>query len=71
MVSGPRPDSPRNTTAIYENGGIRISWLPATNSTPKIFYYVIEKTTSNNWKAMENEVKAPLIDMLWMVLFRL
>ncbi|XP_076112094.1 protein turtle homolog A-like isoform X4 [Mytilus galloprovincialis] len=57
---GERPPSPRNTTAFFENGGIRITWLaPTANNKTPILYYVIEQTTSNNWKPLDNQVIAP------------
>ncbi|VDI21642.1 Hypothetical predicted protein [Mytilus galloprovincialis] len=57
---GERPPSPRNTTAFFENGGIRITWLaPIANNKTPILYYVIEQTTSNNWKPLDNQVIAP------------
>ncbi|XP_052063290.1 protein turtle-like isoform X2 [Mytilus californianus] len=57
---GERPPSPRNTTAVFENGGIRITWLaPIANNKTPILYYVIEQTTSNNWKPLDNQVIAP------------
>ena len=49
FISGPRPSSPINVSAVSSEGMILIKWQPPFNTSVKILSYHIEYNTGDDW----------------------